>query len=120
MSLDTVITHNTILPSVASVRPDACALVLMGGGARTAYQAGVLQALLEVARERGYWKLISRVFLFNAASRAMCRSAGFREVGIYEKHGQLDGRWLDVAIVERLIPENIAAPLTAAPAAAIR
>jgi phosphinothricin acetyltransferase len=24
----------------------------------------------------------------------------------YEKHSRLDGRWLDVVIVERLIPEN--------------
>ena len=31
---------------------------------------------------------------------------GFREVGIYEKHAQLDGQWRDVVIVERLIPEN--------------
>ena len=33
-------------------------------------------------------------------------SMGFREVGIYEKHAQLDGQWRDVVIVERLIPEN--------------
>ncbi len=32
---------------------------------------------------------------------------GFREVGIYEKHGQLDGVWHDVVIVERLIPSNL-------------
>lgn len=67
----------------------------------------LLGALIDIARERGYWKLLSRIFLFNAASRALCRACGFREVGIYEKHGQLDGRWLDVVIVERLIPENI-------------
>ena len=42
------------------------------------------------------------------ASRALCRACGFREVGRYEKHGQLDGEWLDVVIVERLIPENLA------------
>ena len=42
----------------------------------------------------------------NTASLGLCRSLGFREVGTYEKHGQLDGRWLDVVIVERLIPEN--------------
>jgi phosphinothricin acetyltransferase len=58
------------------------------------------------ARERGYWKLLSRVFPFNEASRALCRSAGLREVGTYEKHSRLDGQWLDVIIVERLIPEN--------------
>ncbi|MES2839733.1 MAG: patatin-like phospholipase family protein [Pseudomonadota bacterium] len=45
MSLDTIITHNMLATSSNEVRPDACALVLMGGGARTAYQAGVLKAL---------------------------------------------------------------------------
>lgn len=66
----------------------------------------LLQALIEVAREHGYWKLLSRIFLFNDASRALCRSVGFREVGIYRRHGQLEGRWLDVVIVEYLIPES--------------
>ncbi len=45
MSLDTLITHNMLTPASHEARPDACALVLMGGGARTAYQAGVLKAL---------------------------------------------------------------------------
>jgi len=67
----------------------------------------LLNALADAARERGFWKLVSRIFPFNAASRALCARCGFREVGVYEKHGQLDGRWLDVVIVERLIPENL-------------
>jgi len=66
----------------------------------------LLEALVVAARGHGYWKLVSRVFPFNSASRAVCRACGFREVGTYEKHGRLDGRWLDVVIVERLIPEN--------------
>jgi L-amino acid N-acyltransferase YncA len=68
----------------------------------------LLASLVDTARDRGYWKLVSRVFPFNTASRALCRACGFREVGVYEKHGRLDGRWIDVVIVERLIPENIA------------
>jgi phosphinothricin acetyltransferase len=67
----------------------------------------LLTALVDAARERGYWKLVSRIFPSNAGSRALCRTCGFREVGVYEKHGRLDGRWLDVVIVERLIPENL-------------
>jgi len=67
----------------------------------------LLRSLVDAARQRGYWKLVSRIFPFNAASRALCRSSGFREVGTYEKHGCLDGQWLDVVIVERLIPENL-------------
>jgi L-amino acid N-acyltransferase YncA len=79
---------------------------------QAARQRGVgrrlLTALIGAARDRGYWKLVSRVFPFNTASRALCKGCGFREVGIYEKHGQLDGQWLDVVVVERVIPENIA------------
>jgi L-amino acid N-acyltransferase YncA len=67
----------------------------------------LMTVLIAAARERGYWKLVSRIFPFNTVSRALCRSCGFREVGVYEKHGRLDERWLDVVIVERLIPENL-------------
>ena len=62
--------------------------------------------LISQAAARGYWKLLSRIFPGNAGSRGLCRALGFREVGVYEKHGRLDGRWTDVVIVERLIPEN--------------
>ena len=75
----------------------------------------LLNALIAAARERGFWKVVSRIFPFNAASRAVCRSCGFREVGVYEKHGCLDGQWLDVVIVERLIPENLVSPGRPAP-----
>ncbi|MGA2663325.1 MAG: arsinothricin resistance N-acetyltransferase ArsN1 family A [Nitrososphaerales archaeon] len=67
----------------------------------------LLLALIGEARRLGYWKLVSRIFDFNLPSRTLCKSCGFREVGTYEKHGRLDGRWLDTVIVERLIPENI-------------
>ena len=66
-----------------------------------------LQALLESAEREGYWKLVSRIFPENHASRGLIRSLGFREVGTYEKHGKLDGVWRDVIIVERLIPANL-------------
>jgi phosphinothricin acetyltransferase len=56
--------------------------------------------------ERGIWKILSRVFPENTASRALCARHGFREVGVYERHAQLDGVWRDVVIVERLIPES--------------
>jgi phosphinothricin acetyltransferase len=62
-----------------------------------------MQALLEAARLAGFWKVLSRVFPENTASRELCRSVGFREVGVYEKHAQLDGEWRDVVIVERLL-----------------
>lgn len=61
----------------------------------------LLEALVDLAAARGFWKLLSRIFPSNAASRGMCRACGFREVGVYQRHAQLDGQWLDVVIVER-------------------
>ena len=66
-----------------------------------------LEGLVREAEKAGFWKLVSRVFVENTASRALLRSLGFREVGVYEKHAQLDGVWRDVIIVERLLPANL-------------
>jgi len=62
-----------------------------------------MEALFEAAREAGFWKLVSRVFVENAASRALLRSVGFREVGVYERHAKFDDVWRDVVIVEKLL-----------------
>jgi L-amino acid N-acyltransferase YncA len=66
-----------------------------------------LSELIRACEAAGFWKLVSRVFPENTASRALIASLGFREVGTYEKHGRLDGVWRDVIIVERLIPANL-------------
>lgn len=66
-----------------------------------------LLALIDAAQQAGYWKLVSRIFVENTPSRKLCAACGFREVGVYFKHAQLDGVWRDVVIVERLIEANI-------------
>lgn len=62
-----------------------------------------MTALIAEARNAGFWKLVSRVFTDNVPSLRLLASLGFREVGVYERHGQLDGVWRDVVIVERLL-----------------
>ena len=66
-----------------------------------------MDALLAEATRAGFWKLVSRIFVENTASRRLMAALDFREVGIYEKHAKLDGAWRDVVIVERLLPENL-------------
>jgi L-amino acid N-acyltransferase YncA len=67
------------------------------------YGRQALEQLFAEAQRAGFWKLVSRVFVENAASRELLKKTGFREVGIYERHAQLDGCWRDVVIVEKLL-----------------
>jgi L-amino acid N-acyltransferase YncA len=67
----------------------------------------LLQSLIDAAAQHGYWKLMERIFIFNQVSRNLSKELGFKEVGIHEKHGKLDDKWLDVVEVEKLIPKNI-------------
>jgi phosphinothricin acetyltransferase len=69
--------------------------------------AAAMRALLAAVPPAGIWKLVSRIFVENTASRQLMQRMGFREVGVYEKHAKLDGQWRDVVIVERLVPENL-------------
>ena len=64
-----------------------------------------MEALIAACEERGIWKLVSRVFPENEASRRLLARVGFREVGTYRRHAMLDGVWRDTVIVERLIGE---------------
>jgi L-amino acid N-acyltransferase YncA len=62
-----------------------------------------LGALIDAARQAGFWKLVSRIFAENVPSRNLVVALGFREVGVYHRHGKLDGEWRDVVIVERML-----------------
>ena len=61
----------------------------------------LLQALIEISERSGVWTLQAGIFPENAASLALVRSCGFREVGRRERIGRLDGHWRDVLLLER-------------------
>ena len=64
-----------------------------------------VELLINQIRQIGGWKLLSRIFPENIASRKLCKNLGFREVGIYQSHAKLDGQWRDTVIVELLVNE---------------
>jgi len=70
-----------------------------GRGAGTA----LLRRVVGLARELGFHKLVLAAFPRNAAGLALYRREGFREVGTYREQGLLDGRWVDVLVMERLL-----------------
>jgi L-amino acid N-acyltransferase YncA len=75
--------------------------------AREARGAGVGRTLLgvldEVAEAEGRYKLIAKIFDANLPSIGLFERAGYARVGTHRRHGQLDGEWKDVVVLEKLI-----------------
>ena len=63
----------------------------------------LLAALIERARAIGYHKLVLAAFPDNVAGMALYARLGFTRVGVYREQGVLDGRWVDVVVMERLL-----------------
>src|SRR6267142_2429351 len=63
----------------------------------------VLTALVERARKLGYHKMVLAAFPDNAAGMALYARLGFTRVGVYREQGMLDGCWVDVVVMERLL-----------------
>jgi phosphinothricin acetyltransferase len=61
----------------------------------------LLGVLIASTEEAGIWTIQSGIFPENAASLALHRRAGFREVGTRERIGKHHGVWRDVVMLER-------------------
>jgi L-amino acid N-acyltransferase YncA len=74
---------------------------------RDARRSGIgrqlLDALAAAASDAGAHKLIGKIFTSNGPSIALVAGLGWREVGVHERHGTLDGEWKDVLVVEKLL-----------------
>ena len=64
----------------------------------------LLEALVEQSESHGIWTLQAGVFPENSASIALHKSCGFREVGVRQRIGALNGVWRDVQLLERRSP----------------
>jgi phosphinothricin acetyltransferase len=108
-----VATDGDAVVGFAKVSPYSDRCVYAGVGehgvyvARSARGRGLGRALLEAlcaeSARAGLYKLTSRIFADNGASRAVHLAAGFDEVGVQRRHGRLDGEWKDCVLVERLL-----------------
>lgn len=61
----------------------------------------LLRELIEESEGKGIWTLNASIFPENAASIAVHKALGFREIGYKERIGQVDGLWRDVMLMER-------------------
>jgi L-amino acid N-acyltransferase YncA/DNA-binding transcriptional ArsR family regulator len=63
----------------------------------------LLGALEARARALGYHKLVLAAFPTNAPGMRLYERHGFTTVGIYHEQGMLDGRWIDVIVMEKIL-----------------
>ncbi len=75
--------------------------------ARETRGSGVGGALLDALEQRakaiGFHKLVLAMFDWNTGGIALYRRRGFRTVGTYREQGILDGRWVDVTLMEKIL-----------------
>ena len=64
----------------------------------------LLEQVIRSSGEAEIWTLQAGIFPENAASLALHRRCGFRDVGTRERIGKLDGVWRDVLLLERRAP----------------
>jgi phosphinothricin acetyltransferase len=61
----------------------------------------LLERLVESSETAGIWTLQAGIFPENSASIEIHKKSGFRIVGVRERLGCMNGRWRDVALMER-------------------
>ncbi len=63
----------------------------------------LLTRLVDIARASGFHAVMARIEASGAASRALHAKCGFELVGIERQVGRKFNRWLDVAVMQRLL-----------------
>ncbi len=63
----------------------------------------LLGEVVDLAAAHGFHSVIARIVGGHEASIGLHRSCGFRLVGIEQEVGRKFGRWLDVAVMQRLL-----------------
>ena len=62
----------------------------------------LLQDLIKLSEENGFWTLQSGIIKENTASISLHKKCGFRKLGIREKIAKMsNGKWHDVVLMER-------------------
>ncbi len=73
-------------------------------GARgTGVGTALLRAIDARAKQNDFHKIVLFALAANVAGQSLYRKIGYRDVGIFREQGQLDGRFVDVIAMEKLL-----------------
>jgi L-amino acid N-acyltransferase YncA len=65
----------------------------------------LLEAIQIIAKENDFHKIVLFTFPFNQLGQGLYRNKGYREVGVFKNQGILDGQYVDVMAMEKLLME---------------
>lgn len=65
--------------------------------------SSLLESLHKVAKENSFYKMVLFTFPFNQSGQGLYQKMGYRQVGVFEKQGIMDGAFIDVMIMEKLL-----------------
>ncbi|MDE2588810.1 MAG: N-acetyltransferase, partial [Patescibacteria group bacterium] len=63
----------------------------------------LLDFIVKTAKKNGFHKIVLSGFAFNTPAMALYKKFGFRDVGIYLEQGKLNGEWVNVILMEKLL-----------------
>jgi L-amino acid N-acyltransferase YncA len=63
----------------------------------------LLTKLELLAKENGFHKMVLFTFPFNQMGQGLYKKMGFREVGIFKNQGIIDGQFVDVMAMEKIL-----------------
>ncbi|MDR7319098.1 arsinothricin resistance N-acetyltransferase ArsN1 family A [Brevibacillus nitrificans] len=63
----------------------------------------LLEKLEEVAHSEQFYKIVLFTFPVNGLGQGLYRKSGYREVGVFQNQGILDGKFVDVMAMEKLL-----------------
>ncbi|MGG0410249.1 arsinothricin resistance N-acetyltransferase ArsN1 family A [Peribacillus simplex] len=63
----------------------------------------LLQSIEKLAKENDFNKIVLFTFPFNQIGQGLYKKRGYREVGVFKNQGILDGKYVDVMAMEKLL-----------------
>ncbi|MFA1711507.1 arsinothricin resistance N-acetyltransferase ArsN1 family A [Peribacillus frigoritolerans] len=63
----------------------------------------LLQSIEKLAKENDFNKIVLFTFPFNQMGQGLYKKRGYREVGVFKNQGMLDGEFVDVMAMEKLL-----------------
>ena len=85
----------TVLPT--------CPYTSIGHSEAKESEVCLLQHLEVIAKEQRFYKIVLFTFPFNQNGQGLYHKLGYRDVGVLENQGILDGEFVDVKIMEKLL-----------------